>query len=74
MGKEGITWRSFVDAGDAGLGPIARRWNLATTPSFYLIDHTGVIRHKWAGPPDEKVLDAALDELIKAAEGSDQRK
>ncbi|HJZ90516.1 MAG TPA: hypothetical protein VKE40_06555 [Gemmataceae bacterium] len=68
MEKEKITWRSFVDHGNAGAGPIATKWNLASTPSFYLIDHQGMIRYKWAGPPGEKVLDAALDKLIKAAD------
>jgi len=68
MTKEKITWRSFVDAGNAGAGPIATRWNLSATPTFYVIDHTGVIRHKWAGPPGAKVLDAALEKLIRAAE------
>ena len=70
MEKERITWRSFVDAGNAGAGPIATRWNLSATPTFYLIDHEGVIRHKWAGPPGEKVMEAAIDKLIKAAEGN----
>ena len=65
--KEKITWRSFVDAGNAGAGPIATKWNLSATPTFYLIDHQGVIRHKWAGPPSEKVLDAALEKLLRAA-------
>jgi hypothetical protein len=68
MEKEKITWRSFVDAGTAGAGPIATRWNLSATPTFYLIDHKGVIRYKWAGPPGEKVMDAALGRLIKEAE------
>jgi hypothetical protein len=68
MEKERITWRSFVDAGNAGAGPIATKWNISATPTFYLIDHKGVIRHKWAGAPGAKVLDAALDRLIKAAE------
>jgi hypothetical protein len=67
--KNKITWRSFVDAGNAGAGPIATKWNLSATPTFYLIDHNGVIRSKWAGPPGEKILDAALDKLIKAADG-----
>ena len=66
--KEKVTWRSFVDAGSTGAGPIATKWSLSATPTFYLIDHKGVIRYKWAGPPGEKVLDAALDKLIQAAE------
>jgi len=69
MTKEKLTWRSFVDEGNAGLGPIATKWNLAATPTFYVIDHKGVIRHKWSAAPGEKLLDATLDKLIKAAEG-----
>jgi len=69
MEKEKITWRSFVDAGQAGAGPIATKWNLSATPTFYVIDHKGVIRYKWAGGPGERVLDEALDKLIKAAQG-----
>ena len=70
MDREKITWRSFVDAGNAGAGPIATKWNLSATPTFYVIDHKGVIRYKWVGPPGEKVMEAALDKLLKAAEGS----
>jgi hypothetical protein len=33
-----------------------------------VIDHKGVIRYKWAGAPGEKVMNAALDKLIHAAE------
>jgi hypothetical protein len=68
MQKQKITWRSFVDAGNAGAGPIATKWSLTATPTFYLIDHMGVIRHKWAGAPGEKVIDEALHRLIQAAE------
>jgi hypothetical protein len=67
MDKEKLTWRSFADAGNAGAGPIARSWNHSSTPTFFLIDHQGVIRYKWVGVPGETVLDAALDKLIKAA-------
>jgi hypothetical protein len=70
MEKEKITWRSFVDAGNAGAGPIATKWNLSTTPTFYVIDHKGIIRYKWAGAPAAQVIDEALDKLIKAAEVS----
>ena len=69
MEKEKLDWRSFADAGQAGAGPIAKRWNLTATPSFYVIDHEGVIRCKWSGPPGEKVLDEALERLLRAAEG-----
>ena len=74
MEKEKITWRSFVDAGTAGAGPIATRWNLSATPTFYLIDHKGIIRHKWTGAPGEKVMDAALERLIEAAEKDGKEK
>jgi hypothetical protein len=69
MGKHKVTWRSFVDVGNAGAGPIATKWNLSATPTFYVIDPRGVIRHRWAGAPGAEVLDAALDRLIRAAEG-----
>jgi hypothetical protein len=65
--KENLPWRSFADVGDAGAGPIATKWNFSATPTLYLIDHKGVIRYKWTGPPGEKVLDAAIEKLIKAA-------
>jgi hypothetical protein len=68
MTKQNITWRSFADVGQAGAGPIATKWNLSATPTFYLIDHKGVIRHKWVGAPGETLLDAALENLIRAAE------
>jgi peroxiredoxin len=71
--KENITWRSFVDPGNAGAGPIAAKWNMSATPTFYLIDHKGVIRYKWAGPPGEKVMDAAIEKLVHAAEADGKK-
>src|SRR5262245_35646843 len=68
MDKEKLTWRSFADPGKLGQGAIATRWNLPATPTFYLLDHKGVIRHKWVGSPGEKAMDAAIEKLIKAAE------
>jgi peroxiredoxin len=68
MEKEKLPWRSFVDVGNAGAGTIATKWNLYATPMMYLIDHKGVIRYKWAGAPGEKVLDAAIEQLLKVAE------
>ena len=68
MDKEKLPWRSFADLGNAGTGEIATRWNHSATPTFYVIDHKGVIRYKWAAPPGAKVLDAALEKLIKAVD------
>ena len=71
MVREKLIWRSFADPGRyPGQGPIATRWNLTLTPTFYLIDHTGTIRHKWLGSPGAKVIDAALEKLIEEAERS----
>jgi hypothetical protein len=72
MAKEKLPWRSFVDVGNAGAGPIAQKWNLSATPTLYLIDAQGVIRYKWAGPVGEKVFDAALDKLIEVPEARDK--
>jgi hypothetical protein len=72
MDKEKLTWRSFADPGELGQGAIAARWNLAATPTLYVIDHKGVIRNKWLGRPGEKAIDTALEKLIKEAEGIGQ--
>ena len=68
MDKEKLPWRSFVDLGNAGAGEIATTWNHSATPTFYVIDHKGVIRYKWAAAPGTKVMDAALEEVIGEAE------
>ena len=68
MDKEKLPWRSFADLGNAGTGAIATQWNHSATPTFYVIDHKGVIRYKWTGAPGEKVMDAALEKLIREAE------
>ena len=44
------------------------RLHLAGTPTLYLIDHKGVIRHKRLGSPGEKAIDAAIGKLVKEAE------
>jgi hypothetical protein len=69
MDREKLTWRSFADPGALGQGAITTKWNLPGTPTMYVIDPKGVIRHKWAGgTPGEKAIDAALDKLIKEAQ------
>jgi hypothetical protein len=68
MTKENLPWRSFADDGPIGQGRIATLWNLTATPTFYIIDHKGVIRHKWIAAPGAQLIDAALEKLIRAAE------
>ena len=68
--KEQITWRSFWNGKDGTSGPISTAWNVRGWPTLYLIDHKGVIRHKYVGLPEAKVkeFDAAIEKLVKAAE------
>jgi len=69
MDKEKLSWRSFGDHGDTGKGrPICEQWNVVITPTLFLLDQKGVIRHKWLGSPGEKVIDAALQHVLKEAE------
>ena len=39
----------------------------------YLIDHKGVIRHKWVGGAREKVIENAVEELIQEASGPEKK-
>ena len=66
--KENISWRSFWNGEQGTKGPISSEWNVKGWPTLYVLDPQGVIRYKWVGGPGEKVIDAALDKLIKEAE------
>ena len=63
MAKENLPWRSLSSRA------IATKWSARGTPTYYVIDSSGVIRFKWVGYPGAKAIDTALDELIKEAEG-----
>jgi hypothetical protein len=65
MDKEKLNWRSFA-TGDT----IHARWNNPGTPLYYVIDHKGVIRHKWFGSPGEKAIDRALKKLVGEAKAN----
>ena len=67
--KESITWRSFWNGPEGTGGPISTKWNVEGWPTLYVLDHKGVIRHKWLGSPPDKVLDEAIEKLVKEAEG-----
>jgi len=63
MQKEKLNWRSFADH-----RVINARWASRGTPTYYIIDHKGVIRYKWLGYPGAKAIDDALEKLIKVAD------
>ena len=68
--KHNLTWRSFSDPPTSeGRGAIAKKWNLAGTPTIYLLDHKGVIRHKWVGGARANLIDNAAEKLIQEVEG-----
>jgi len=73
MEREQLPWRSFVDPGNATAGPISTSWNAPSTPTFFVLDAKGVIRHKFVGKVDPDVLDAALRKLISEAKEASQR-
>ena len=58
--KDEITWRTFWGGG------IADRWNIEYWPAIFIIDHNGVIRHRFGVVSDED-LDRAINPLIAAA-------
>ena len=67
MEKEKLHWRSFGDT-----GAINAKWN-AATPTYYVLDAKGVIRHKWVGNPGAPAIDTAVEKTIREAEGADMR-
>jgi thiol-disulfide isomerase/thioredoxin len=69
MEKEENSWRYWFDGGSTS-GPIAKKFNVHGWPTFYLIDHKGVIRLRSVGAPDSAELDKTLDELLAEAKSS----
>src|SRR5919202_4894187 len=61
--KEGITWRSWWDGSKRG--PIDSRWNVHGWPTFYLLDHKGVIRAKTV---ESRPADRLIEELLREQE------
>lgn len=62
-----ISWRSFKNKRD-GQPSIAEEWNVQGWPTLYLIDHEGIIRHKWLGSPGDETLDKEIDALVAQVE------
>jgi len=61
--EEGINWRSWWDGGNRD-GPIATRFGVTTWPTLIVLDHNGIIRHKWVGFPGEEAFDTAVIALV----------
>jgi hypothetical protein len=66
--KQQISWRSFWNGKDGTGGPISAEWNVIGWPTLFIIDHKGVIRHRFVGNPGDEKLDQFIDDLIKDAE------
>ncbi len=65
---EDINWRSWWDGG-SDHGAIAAGYGIPGWPTIYILDHHGIIRHKFLGPPDDETFDLekVIDELTTAA-------
>jgi len=61
--SERLNWRSLFD----GDGKIRAAWAIRLLPTLILIDHKGLVRHRFVGDPGRKVLDKAIEELLKKA-------
>lgn len=69
--KNDISWRSFHDG---SRGPICQHWNVHEIPTLYILDHKGIIRHKYVDSPGDKVLDENVEALLKEAQNSVSQK
>ena len=70
IARREITWRCWWD-GDKpdGPGPITSSWNITGYPTFFLIDHRGVIRSKYdIHPFDTPAFENAIEALLKEAQ------
>jgi peroxiredoxin len=70
MQKRKITGPTVWDG--AG-GPIAAQYGVTGLPTVFLIDANGNIRMESQGAPDERDLEAAIDELLQTARGPDRK-
>jgi hypothetical protein len=69
--KGTVTWRSWWDGEPpAGGKGIAEQWEVRASPTLYLIDHKGVIRKRYVGPPGERALEKELNSLVEEAEAA----
>ena len=64
INEKKVNWQCWSDGPD---GPIANQWRVNSFPCIFIIDHEGIIRHKFSGAPDPDEVDRVLTQLVKAA-------
>jgi peroxiredoxin len=64
IAENGITWRSWWDGGRVP-GPIATGWDVYELTSVFVLDAKGVIRFKRLPHSVPRLLDDAIDSLLK---------
>jgi thiol-disulfide isomerase/thioredoxin len=63
-----LPFRSWWDGRPTG-APIARQWNVREYPTYFVIDHKGIVRRQERGVPrDKKPLDDLIDRLVAEAQ------
>jgi len=60
--SQNLNWRSWYD-GSTG-GPICKQYKVEAFPTLYVIDHKGIIRHKFRGAPSGEELDKLVEEMV----------
>lgn len=63
--EKGVTWRSFRDKQEAGK-VISNDWK-ALFPTVYLIDHKGIVRHRYSGSPNPDLIQQSIEKLLTTA-------
>ena len=63
--KEPMPWTHWWDNGPESA--LLKKFRVRAFPTLYLMDHSGIIRHKWVGKPENDDLDKAVDALVKEA-------
>jgi WD40 repeat protein/S1-C subfamily serine protease len=66
LADQKVTWRCWSD--DKG-GPIAENWQVEGFPMMVLIDHDGVIRHKFEGQTKPGLLQETVTKMMKSVPG-----
>ncbi len=64
--KEPMPWTHWWDSGKDN--PVLKKYRVRAFPTIYVLDHMGVIRHKWIGSPGNDKIDKAIEDLVKEAE------